>query len=248
MAYLHVNNVFLDFEINVDLSLKKDFINFASSFMKKKDHKFSIYRALNDINLEINNGDRLGIIGPNGAGKTTLLKILAGIYEPTSGTCKSEGSITSLINLGIGIHPELTGYENIITQLLMNGIRKNKAEKMVPDIAKFSELESFLDMPIKAYSSGMLMRLCFSIATSMDPAILLMDEWLSTGDYLFIEKAKTRVGEMLSRAKIVVFGSHDLSLVQEICNKAIYINKGKIVSYGTPDNVINVYKTLRAGQ
>jgi lipopolysaccharide transport system ATP-binding protein len=189
-----------------------------------------VVRALNGINIELKDGDRVGLVGHNGSGKTTLLRVLAGAYEPVSGVVQVEGRITSMLNIWLGMDPEATGYENIFMRTVMMGFRPKEIAKVASDIVEFSELGDYINMPMRTYSSGMAMRLAFAISTCVDVDVLLMDEWLSAGDADFTEKAQRRLREMVDRARILVLASHNASLISANCNRIIRLAHGEIVS------------------
>lgn len=189
-----------------------------------------VVQALTNINLELRNGDKLGVIGHNGAGKSTLLRTLAGIYEPSTGDFVREGSIASLIDPMLGIELDATGLENITLRGLVMGMGKKKIEQITPDICEFSGLGEYLQMPVRTYSTGMLMRLAFSITTSVKADILLMDEWLSVGDAEFTERAETRMKEIVSNTGILVLASHSPELIEKECNRVIKLEHGSIIS------------------
>ena len=197
--------------------------------------------ALEDLSLEVPSGDRLGVIGHNGAGKSTLLKVLAGIYPPTSGTLQVEGQISSLFDIALGFEQEATGWENICYRGYLQGEtpRTNK-DKMQP-IAEFSELGKFLDTPVRYYSAGMRLRLAFSIATAIEPEVLLVDEVLSVGDMAFTEKAAQRMREMMDKAQLIVMVSHDLEAVKRLCHRVVWMDHGRVRQQGRPAEVIEAY-------
>jgi ABC-type polysaccharide/polyol phosphate transport system ATPase subunit len=184
--------------------------------------------ALEDVSFSLNSGDRLGLVGNNGAGKTTLLKVLYGIYPPTRGTIEARGRIDALFNINLGFRREATGRRNIELRGLINGWKQNEIDARMEEIITFSELEDFIDMPIKAYSQGMAARLAFSTATSLEPEILLMDEWIGAGDPPFQEKARQRMRELADRAGIVVLASHNHKLLRKTCNKILMLEKGRV--------------------
>ncbi|WP_368672556.1 ABC transporter ATP-binding protein [Trinickia sp. EG282A] len=188
----------------------------------------TVVEALRDITLDIRPGDRVGLVGHNGAGKTTLLRLLAGIYEPTFGTFKSEGRVTSLLDVTLGLDFEATGYENIVLRGLILGASKAQLRDLTPSIAEFSELGEYLHMPVRTYSSGMVLRLAFSIATSIETDILLMDEWLSVGDASFVEKAEARMQAFVGRASIMVVASHNPKVIDDLCNVKLTMEHGSI--------------------
>lgn len=190
----------------------------------------TVVQALKGVSLEILPGDRVGLMGHNGSGKTSLLRMLAGIYEPTSGAIQVRGKISSFINLGLGMDLEATGAENILLCGLMFGLGFDEIQKLTPSIGKFSGLGEFLDMPVRTYSSGMMMRLVFSIVTSVDAEILLMDEWLSVGDADFVVHAEQRLRELVNSASILVLASHSEEVVENLCNVIVRLEHGEVMS------------------
>jgi len=199
-------------------------------------------KALSNINLELKKGDRLGIVGPNGAGKTTLLKVLAGIYSPSRGELISEGRVTALLTTTMGINPDATGRENIILRGIFMDVRPNVMERYIDDVAEFSGLGDFIDLPVKTYSSGMLVRLCLAASTCFAPEIVLMDEWLSAGDAAFLAKAQKRLSSYVENSSMLVLASHSLTLIREWCNRGIYLKDGRIAASGSIDEVIDIYE------
>jgi ABC-type polysaccharide/polyol phosphate transport system ATPase subunit len=188
--------------------------------------------ALDGVSFSLQAGDRLGLIGANGAGKTTLLKVLYGIYEPTSGTVAIEGRVDALFNINLGFRREATGRRNIELRGLINGWNRDEIAARMEEIIEFSELGDFIDMPFKSYSQGMAARLAFSIATSFEPEILLMDEWIGAGDPSFQEKARRRMEEMAERAGIIVLASHYQILIDKTCNKLLELEKSSMKYFG----------------
>lgn len=200
-----------------------------------------VVRALSGISLNFEHGDRVALLGHNGAGKTTLLRVLSGAYEPTAGVMQRTGRVAALFDLMLGMDPEATGDENITIRAMLMGLSRNQiAEKRVI-IATFTELGDYLQMPIRTYSSGMLLRLGFAISTSIEPEILLMDEWLAAGDAAFIGKAQARLEELIGNTGILVLASHSLNLIQTICNKAVWMEKGSIVRFGEVAEISKEY-------
>ncbi|MCP4933872.1 MAG: ATP-binding cassette domain-containing protein [bacterium] len=185
--------------------------------------------ALDHLNISLKDGDRLGIFGHNGAGKSTLLRVLGGIYPPTSGTIKIDGKVTGMFSLGLGINKDVTGYENILLKGLIYGLRKREIQELIPEIAEYSELGDFLDMPVKIYSSGMILRLMFSIASVMKPEILLLDEWISSSDKKFKRKMDERLESMLEVTPIVVIASHNEDRLYHWSNRVITLERGRVV-------------------
>jgi len=197
--------------------------------------------ALRDIDLEVNDGDRLAVIGHNGAGKSTILKLISGIYPPTSGTLTVDGKISSMFELATGFEMELSGWDNIYLRGLLLGETPQSITDKMEEIGEFSELGDFLNMPVKYYSSGMFVRLAFSIMTAMQPDILLIDEVLAAGDAAFINKATNRMKKMMEVSKMMVLVTHSMSSAIDMCNKCIWMERGKIVMSGDPKNVTDEY-------
>jgi ABC-type polysaccharide/polyol phosphate transport system ATPase subunit len=198
-------------------------------------------RALNDISLTLHDGDRVGLIGHNGAGKSTLLKLIAGIYEPVSGTVRVEGRVTPLFDAMPGLDHEDTGYENIITSGMLIGMTRQQVEAKIPEIEEFCELGEYLNLPVRTYSSGMTMRLGFALVTALDPGVLLMDEGFGTGDLRFAERARGRMKEFIGRSRIMVLASHSDNTIRSMCNKAVVMEQGRIIASGPVDAVCDQY-------
>jgi len=192
-------------------------------------------KALSGVTFSLDEGDRLGIIGHNGAGKTTLLKVIAGIFEPTQGRVSVKGEISSMIDVSLGLDHNLTGRENIINMGRMRGFTMKDIQAKMEAIIAFSELGAYVDLPIKTFSSGMQSRLVFSVATTLDPDILLFDEWLSTGDAGFIAKATERMDSLMSKARVIVLASHNFHLIQTMCNKLLVLDGGNQAYFGPVD-------------
>ncbi|GAC41577.1 ABC transporter ATP-binding protein [Paenibacillus popilliae] len=199
--------------------------------------------ALKDLNLEITEGDKVGIIGHNGAGKSTLLKTVAGIYPIKSGMMEVVGNIRSLFDLALGFDLESTGRENIMYRGLLLGETPKSIREKEQEIIEFAGLGEFIDYPIRSYSSGMLIRLAFSISTSVEGEILLLDEVIGAGDAAFAAKAKERMTGLMSSAKILLLVSHDLGTIKEVCNRVILIKQGNIIKDGEPEEVIKFYQS-----
>ncbi|MGY3359011.1 ABC-type polysaccharide/polyol phosphate transport system ATPase subunit [Bradyrhizobium sp. GM0.4] len=200
-----------------------------------------IVSALNDVNLDIRAGDRVAIIGANGAGKTTLLRVLAGIYHPTSGSVDVLGRCLPLFDLSAGFDEEATGYENIMRRGLVIGARRSEIDAKRGEIAAFTELGDRLDLPLRTYSSGMMLRLIFAVATAVEGEIVLLDEWIGVGDQQFRKKARQRLDEIVVRAGILVLASHDIELIKSTCNRAILLEEGWIVAAGATDEILGQY-------
>ena len=231
-AAISLERVSVEFPVfnSSNRSLKKQIIQAATGGRIAQDAKKHILiQALDDINLSLKPGDRLGLVGHNGSGKSTLLRVLAGAYTPTSGRISIQGRVASLLDIGLGMDGEASGYENIIVRGILMGMSKSEIEEKIKDIAEFTDLGDYLYMPMRTYSSGMAMRLGFAVSTSTDADIILMDEWLSVGDSAFNEKAALRMNDLLNRSAIMVFASHDMGMIEKVCNRAIKLEHGKIV-------------------
>ena len=200
-----------------------------------------IVRGLEDVSFSVNEGDRICLVGHNGSGKTTLLRVLSGIYRPTSGSAVIQGECVSLINISLGIDPEATGRENIRLRAAMMGMRPNELREQFDGIAEFTGLGDFLDMPFRTYSSGMQLRLAFSTSTAIRPEILVMDEWLSTGDEDFKQKADRRLREIVETTKILVLASHSSDLLRKNCNRILWMEHGRVRMDGPTNEVLPAY-------
>jgi lipopolysaccharide transport system ATP-binding protein len=243
MAHLTAFNISVDFPLyhSDNRSLKKTILGRASSrFGQDKKHR-PVVQALRNISFSLRSGDRLGLVGSNGSGKTTLLRALSGIYQPTVGSLSMEGRLTSLLDPAHGMNIELTGRENIRLRGYFLGLPAAEIDRLVADVEDFSELAQFLDLPVRNYSSGMVLRLAFAMATAFSPEILLMDEWILAGDAAFMEKAKERVEGMVRHADILVLASHSPAILAEWCNRLIWLEGGQIVSDGLPCDVLRQY-------
>jgi ABC-type polysaccharide/polyol phosphate transport system ATPase subunit len=204
--------------------------------------------ALENLNLTVREGDRLGIIGHNGAGKTTLLKLLAGIYPPTQGSVAVEGKICSLFDIALGFEQEASGWENIVFRSYLHGESPANVRAKLNSIGEFTELGEFLSLPVRNYSAGMLMRLAFAIATASDPDVLLIDEVLAVGDMAFQLKAKARMKELMATSRLMVVVSHDLKSLKEMCNRVIWMKHGQIVMDGPSTDVVRSYVESVSGR
>jgi len=246
MAFLHLHDVWVEFPIyQGSRSLKKTFLATAMRKNLAQDASYRIsVQALRELNLDIADGDRLAIIGANGAGKSTLLKVLANIYEPTRGWLHASGKATALLSLTGGLNPEATGRENIILRGMFMGIHPRTMRAKVDEIADFSELDAYLDMPVRTYSAGMTMRLSFAASTAIAPEILLMDEWMAVGDAGFLSAARKRLARFIGDANILVLASHSIPLLKEWCNRAILLDQGRVVAAGKVGEVADTYQAL----
>ena len=199
------------------------------------------FEALRGVSFDVKTGKTLGIIGENGSGKSTMLKILAGISKPTSGSVITRGRISALIELGAGFHPEISGRENVFINGVILGLTRKEIQEKYAEIIQFAELEEFIDHPVKGYSSGMFMRLGFSIAINVNPDILLIDEVLAVGDASFVPKCLDKINEFRRNGKTIIFVSHDLSTVERICDEVIWLKKGQVEMRGYPKRVVDAY-------
>jgi len=244
MAFLRSRNLSVEFPIyqGSSRSLKKMVVASAMQGNLARDAADRInVRALNDITLDIEDGDRVGLIGANGAGKTTLLRVLAGIYSPTRGELYSWGRISALLDVSVGLNPEATGRENIILRGMYMNIHPSEMRSHVDEIVEFTELGPYIDMPARTYSSGMMVRLGFAISTCMPAEILLMDEWLSAGDAQFLDKAQRRMEQFVGGSAILVLASHSSELLRKWCNRGIMLQHGRIAAQGSIDEVLKTY-------
>jgi len=206
-----------------------------------------VVEALKNINLHLREGDRVGLVGHNGAGKSTLLRLLSGIYEPTRGSADVRGRVAPVFDLGVGMDPEISGYENIIIRGLFLGQTRQQMQEKMEEIAEFSELGEYLDMPLRTYSSGMRIRLALGVVTSIDPEILLLDEGLGAVDAAFMRKARNRLKDMVRRSGLLVFASHSNEFLAQLCDKAIWIDHGEVALAGSVEEVVRAYEGNQAG-
>lgn len=241
MVYVRLNNVSLTFRVRKHKRMPLKQFLLGGFFLRSVNPVMEI-QALNNINLEFHEGDRVGILGHNGAGKTTLLKLLAGIYPPTSGRLEVQGRVSTLLDIGVGIESDATGWANIAYRSYLQGLTPKDVRQRRSRIAEFSELGEFLNVPVRFYSSGMLVRLCFSIATEIDPEILLIDEILSAGDLGFQEKAHRRILELIHNSRLLVIATHDTVTVPKLCTRMVWLDHGRVVMQGEPQEVVEAYK------
>jgi ABC-2 type transport system ATP-binding protein len=220
---------------------KRTFQAHMINYLKGKRVEKETLWALSNISLDVHKGESLGIIGPNGAGKSTLLKVISGVIKPAEGRVHTNGRIAPLIELAAGFDDELTGRENIFLNASILGFSRREIEARVDSITDFSELRDFIDTPLKHYSSGMVARLAFSIATEANPDILIIDEVLAVGDNRFKGKSKERISEFKNRGVTILFVSHDMEQVTNLCNKVLWIEHGKVKMLGEPANVTGAY-------
>lgn len=203
---------------------------------------YNEFIGLDNVSFEVNKGDVMGIIGFNGAGKSTILKILAQILSPSSGTVEVKGTIAPLIEVGAGFDPELTARENIFLNGAVLGYSKSFLKEKMKDIIDFAELEKFVDVPLKNFSSGMYARLGFSIATAVQPDVFIVDEVLSVGDFKFQKKCETRIKNMIDSGTTIILVSHEIGMIERLCNKVLWLEKGKVKEFGDTELICNKYK------
>lgn len=216
---------------NSHRSLKKAVLNLSTGGKIGQDAgHHSIVTALDNLSFSFEEGARVGLFGHNGSGKTTLLRVLSGVYSPVRGHFKVQGKIASLLDVSMGLDPDATGFENIYLRGILDGLKPAKIREKIDEIADFSELGEYLNLPVRTYSSGMMLRLAFAISTSVEADILIMDEWLSVGDAGFASKAAKRLETLVGKAAILVIASHDPGLIARVCNRKICLEHGRIVS------------------
>lgn len=235
---IEVSDVTMRFRMNADriLSLKE----FATTALRGKLH-YEEFTALNNISFNLEKGETLGLIGRNGAGKSTLLKVISGILKPTEGSVACYGNVVPMLELGSGFDMELTGQENIFLNGAILGYSEEFLKSKYDEIAEFSELGKFLSMPIRNYSSGMLARLAFSVATAVNPEILIVDEILSVGDMAFQEKSRERMMEMMGGGTTVLFVSHNMAQIREMCSRVVWLDHGTVRMLGSTQEVCDAY-------
>ena len=241
MAKIELTDLNLTFTIRSQrkVSLKEYLVR--GLFLPTRNPQVAVH-ALSGVNLTAGDGDRIGIIGHNGAGKSTMLKMLAGIYPPTSGHRVVEGRICSLFDIALGFEPDANGWDNIKYRAYLQGETPKTLKSKMAGIAEFTELGDFLNIPVRYYSAGMMIRLAFSIATAIEPEVLLVDEVLSVGDMAFQQKATKRMKEMMATASLMVMVSHDLGSIQTLCTQVLWMEHGKIVRQGKPAEVVAAYQ------
>ena len=239
MSQIIIKNLHINYQTysSTALSIKGSLHKFFSS---KRKGIINI-NALKNINLSINNGERVGLIGVNGSGKTSLLKTISQIYSPSAGSCYVSDPITNLIDLNLGFNPEFTGREFIYLRAMLNGIMPTDIEDKISEIIKFSELQEYIDLPLNTYSSGMQLRLGFSIATAFRPKILIMDEWLSTGDKKFIKKSENKLNNLINNSNILIIASHDFNILERVTNRVIWLHHGEVIEDDVPSKIFKKY-------
>lgn len=241
MAHIELDQASLTFRVRKSgrISLKEFLVR--QMFRHSRNPVIEV-RALDQVSLRFNEGDRVGIIGHNGAGKSSLLKLLAGVYPPTAGRLQVTGQVSSLFDISLGFEPEADGWTNIRLRGYLQGETPRSIRAKIPSIAEFSELGEFMDMPVRYYSAGMLVRLAFAIATAIEPEILLVDEALAAGDLAFQQKARQRIREMVASAKIVILVSHDLDSLTKLVDRMVWLDHGHVRQVGSPGEVVEAYR------
>jgi ABC-type polysaccharide/polyol phosphate transport system ATPase subunit len=246
MSGITVEKLSIKFRIYHDRSPSlKDY--FANLFKGNRPSAYSDFWAVKDVSFVLRAGDRVGIVGHNGAGKSTLLKAVCRVYESDYGRVTVNGRIAPLLEIGAGFHPEFTGRENIYLNGAILGYTRRQLRAIEAEVISFAELEEFIDTPVKYYSTGMYMRLAFSLATAVHPDILILDEVFAGGDARFVAKARQRIRDLVDKADIMIMVSHDAELVRTMCNRVIWLDHGKLVDDGPTDQVLPHYLTGRAG-
>ena len=250
MVSIDTYNACVDFPIfdAKSRSLKKAVMSSAGGRIGKNSANTVVVEALRDINLHLREGDRVGLVGHNGAGKSTLLRLLSGIYEPTRGSADVRGRVAPVFDLGVGMDPEISGYENIIIRGLFLGQTRKQMKAKIDEIAEFSELGDYLQMPLRTYSTGMRVRLALGVVTSIEPEILLLDEGIGAVDAAFMAKARVRLAEMVERSGILVFASHSNDFLAQLCTTALWVDKGEIKKAGLVSEVVEAYEGPEAGE
>lgn len=244
MAKIDLQSVSVEYPIyNINArSFKKRFLRLATGSAVVKDaNQHVVVKALNNLSLTFEHGDRIGLIGHNGSGKSTFLRLLAGIYEPSDGSLHIDGKVSALLDLMSGTETEITGYENIYYRGTLMGLTKEQIDQQAKEIAELTGLGDYLSMPVRTYSAGMIMRLVFAISTSIQPDILLIDEVFSAGDADFMQKAHQRMVSLLNQSNIVVMATHFDDLIKTFCNKAILMEAGNVKYFGAVDKAIELY-------
>lgn len=249
MVSIDTYNACVDFPIfdAKSRSMKKAFLGAAGGAIGRNQDNVVVVEALKDINLHLREGDRIGLVGHNGAGKSTLLRLLSGIYEPTRGSADIRGRVAPVFDLGIGMDPEISGYENIVIRGLFLGQTRKQMKAKMEEIADFTELGEYLSMPLRTYSTGMRIRLALGVVTSIEPEILLLDEGIGAVDAAFMAKARDRLQALVERSGILVFASHSNDFLAQLCNTALWVDHGQIREAGLVPDMVEAYEGKGAG-
>jgi ABC-2 type transport system ATP-binding protein len=246
MAHIFVENLSLQYPVyEADRSIRQALLSPVGGVIGNQgSNGIPHVLALDGISMELSDGDRLGLLGHNGAGKSTFIKVLGGVFEPTSGQIRIAGNSVMMVTTGIGLDPDYNAYENIRTCGLYLGLTPAEIDAHIDDIAEFTELGDFLKLPVKTYSSGMVVRLTFAITTALRPEVILMDEGLGAGDARFAAKAKRRLNDMIEGCSIMVLASHSTGLIQQMCNRCAILAHGKIIMEGTVEDMLLEYHAM----
>ena len=247
--HIETQNAWVEFPIfdAKSRSLKKAFLGKAGGTIGRNESNVVVIEALRDITLSLKMGDRVGLVGHNGAGKSTLLRLLSGIYEPTRGSATVRGRVAPVFDLGVGMDPEISGFENIVIRGMFLGQTRKQMAAKVDEIAEFTELGDYLSMPLRTYSTGMRVRVALGVVTSIDPEILLLDEGIGAVDAEFMKKARVRLQELVARSGILVFASHSNEFLAQLCDRAMWIDHGRIRQEGGIEDVVRAYEGDDAG-
>jgi ABC-type polysaccharide/polyol phosphate transport system ATPase subunit len=247
MASIHLDRASVRFPIyGSRLRQAVSFRGTVGGFIGGRRGGPAVVAALEDVSLALNSGDRVGLIGPNGSGKSTLLRLIAGVYEPSSGRLRVSGRVLPLFDSMLGMSGEFTGRENIVLRGIHMGLTPRRALSRADEIADFSELGDYMELPLKTYSAGMQLRLAFSIATAFEADILLLDEQFMAGDAAFIDKAERRMKAFVDRTGILVQASHSERIIRETCNRVALLDRGRLIAIGKPDEMFSLYRERRA--
>jgi ABC-2 type transport system ATP-binding protein/lipopolysaccharide transport system ATP-binding protein len=250
MQMIELNDVGVEFVIyqGSGRSLRKSVLHAGTGGLLSHDsHHRTYVRALAGVSFTLEKGDRLGLIGGNGSGKSTLLRVLAGVFEPARGRVRVVGQVTPLFDISHGLDMDATGYENIWIRAAYLGLSTRETQHAIDEIAEFTELGDYLDLPMRTYSAGMMLRLAFGVTTTVRSDVLLLDEWIAAGDVGFIEKAQQRASTFARRSSVVVVASHSEEVIRRLCNKALWLKQGEIAAFGDVDEVMTRYKTEFGG-
>ena len=243
-SYIKLNNTSLDyFHYSGIKSFKKTLITTLFKFTGPQEKPFVLRRALDGLNATIKSGDRIALIGKNGSGKSTLLRVLSGIYAPTFGSIEVRGSISSLLDISVGLNIDATGYENIVLMGILHGKKKGFMMSKYAEIEEFTELKEYLKVPVRTYSTGMRLRLAFGIATCMESDILIIDEVIGVGDHSFMEKAQKRLKNLVHKSQILILTSHSTQILHQFCNKALILHQGNCTFFGELQKGIDLYES-----
>jgi ABC-type polysaccharide/polyol phosphate transport system ATPase subunit len=251
-TWLELNDVTVDFPIYgaSHRSWRNALLGRTGGLVRREGNRQQrvVVRALENVSFRLEHGDRLGLLGHNGAGKSTLLRVLAGVYEPTAGRVVTQGRLSPLFTAAPGLDLDDTGYENWRSCGMYLGMSREEVRQKIPEMEEFCELGEYLSLPVRTYSAGMMTRLCFALATAIDPDILLLDEGIATGDARFAERAERRMNAMIARSSILVLASHSEAMIAKMCNKAALMEKGHLIAIGTIKEMSDLYAERTAMQ